>query len=168
MERVEEVAGLDSLVVRWERELRVDAGAAFFGGVLEPAEQGVRVRDLEIVLAKLNFVLLEHVAVGDTLIVESEVVDAVDTLDVHGEAFEAVGELARHGLAVVAADLLEIGELGHFHAVAPDFPAEPPGAERRAFPIVLDKAYIVLQEIDARSEERRVGKEGVMKSKSRG
>src|SRR3546814_7562551 len=68
LERVEEVAGLDSLVVRWERELRVDAGAAFFGGVLEPAEQGVRVRDLEIVLAKLNFVLLEHVAVGDTLI----------------------------------------------------------------------------------------------------
>ena len=29
------------------------------------------------------------------------------------------------------------------HAVEPDFPAEPPGAERRAFPVVLDEADVV-------------------------
>jgi hypothetical protein len=70
-------------------------------------------------------------------------------LDVHGEAFEAVGELARDRLAVEAAHLLEIGELGHLHAVAPHFPAEAPGAERGRFPIVLDEADVVEERIDA-------------------
>jgi hypothetical protein len=36
-----------------------------------------------------------------------------------------------------------------FHAVAPDFPAKAPGAERRAIPIVLDEADVVVGEIDA-------------------
>src|SRR4029078_5813017 len=72
----------------------------------------------------------------------------VDALDVHREAFEPVGELARHRLALEAADLLEISELGDLHDLAPDFPAEAPGAERRAFPIVLDEADVMLQRID--------------------
>ena len=45
--------------------------------------------------------------------------------------------------ALEARDLLEIGELRHFHAVAPALPAEPPGAERRALPVVLDEAQVV-------------------------
>ncbi len=76
--------------------------------------------------------------------VEVEVEDIVDTLHIHGEALEPVGEFARDWLAIDAADLLEIGELRHFHAVAPDFPAQAPGAERRAFPIVLDEADVVV------------------------
>jgi hypothetical protein len=52
-------------------------------------------------------------------------------------------------LAVKPADLLEIGELGDFHPIAPDFPAQAPGAERGAFPVVLDKADVVRQRIDA-------------------
>jgi hypothetical protein len=63
--------------------------------------------------------------------------------DVHGEALEAVGELARDGAAVVAADLLEVGELRHLHAVAPHLPAQAPGAEGGALPVVLDEADVV-------------------------
>jgi hypothetical protein len=65
-----------------------------------------------------------------------------------------VGQFARHRRAFDAADLLEIGELRDFHAVAPAFPAKPPGAERRAFPVVLDKADVVQQRIDADGGER--------------
>ena len=46
---------------------------------------------------------------------------------IHRQAFEAISELDRHRVAVEAADLLEIGELGDLHAVAPALPAEPPG-----------------------------------------
>src|SRR3546814_2714920 len=69
-------------------------------------------------------------------------------LDVHREPFEPVGQFARDGQAIEPAHLLEIGELRHLHAVAPDFPAEPPRTQRRAFPIVLDEANIVYAEID--------------------
>ena len=81
--------------------------------------------------------------------VEVEVVDVVDALHVHGEALEPVGQLAGDGIAVEAADLLEVGELRHLHAVAPHFPAEPPGAERRALPVVLDEADVVVLGVDA-------------------
>ena len=72
-----------------------------------------------------------------------------DILHVHGQPFEPVGEFARDRQAVEAAHLLKIGELRHLHAVAPDLPAETPGAERRRFPVVLDEADVVLGEIDA-------------------
>src|SRR3546814_4563559 len=48
-----------------------------------------------------------------------------------------------------AAHLLKIGELGHLHPVAPHFPAEPPGAKRWRFPVVLDEADVVEQRVDA-------------------
>ncbi len=78
----------------------------------------------------------------------------VDTQHIHRQPFESIGQLARDRLAVVAADLLEIGELAHLHAVAPDFPAQPPGPERRAFPVVLDKADVVQLHVDADGFER--------------
>src|SRR3546814_6204308 len=80
---------------------------------------------------------------------EAQVVHIVDVLDVHGQPFEPIGDLARDRLAVKAAHLLKIGELGHLHPVAPHFPAEPPGAKRWRFPVVLDEADVVEQ----RSEE---------------
>ena len=55
--------------------------------------------------------------------IEVEIEDAADALDVHGEAFKPIGDFARNRIAIKAADLLEVGELRHFHAVAPDFPA---------------------------------------------
>jgi hypothetical protein len=70
-------------------------------------------------------------------------------LNVHRQPLEAVGQLTGDRLTVVAADLLKIGELADLHAVAPDLPAQPPGAERRAFPVVLDEAHVVGQRVDA-------------------
>ena len=51
-------------------------------------------------------------------------------------------------VAVEAANLLEIGKLANLHTIAPDFPAQSPGAQGRAFPIVLNKPDIVLQWIN--------------------
>ena len=48
----------------------------------------------------------------------------------------------------MAADLLEIGKLRHFHAVTPDFPAQSPRAQRGAFPVILDKADVMQRHID--------------------
>ena len=56
--------------------------------------------------------------------------------------------------ALEAGDLLEVGELRNLHAVAPALPAETPGAERRALPVVLDEADVVDLGIDADGVER--------------
>ena len=85
--------------------------------------------------------------------VEVEIVDALDPLHIHRQPFETVGQLGRDRVAFDAADLLEIGELADFHAVEPDLPAEPPGAQGRAFPIVLDKADVVARRVDAERRE---------------
>ncbi len=42
----------------------------------------------------------------------------------------------------------------HFHAVAPDFPAEAPGADRRVFPVVFDEADVVQVGVEADRLER--------------
>ena len=129
-----------------------DAGA-FALGVLEMPVQDRGVGELEIVAGIFLLGLQEDVAIGDLLValaaVEVEVVDVVDVLDIHRQPLQPVGQLAGHRRAFDAADLLEIGELRDFHAVAPAFPAEAPGAQRRAFPVVLDEADVVEQRIDA-------------------
>ena len=52
------------------------------------------------------------------------------------------------------AELLEVRELGDLHPVHPHFPAEPPRAERRPLPVVLDEPDIVPRQIDADRLER--------------
>ena len=83
-----------------------------------------------------------------------DVVNAVDVLQVHRESLEAVGNLAGHRPALEAADLLEVGELRDLHAVEPDLPAEPPRAERRRLPVVLDEADVVHSGVDADRAQR--------------
>jgi hypothetical protein len=77
-----------------------------------------------------------------------QVEDVLHALQVHREALEAVGDLAEHRLARQRADLLEVGELRHFHAVEPHLPAEPPRAEGRRFPVVFHETDVVLGGID--------------------
>ena len=81
--------------------------------------------------------------------VEVQVEDVFDVLHIHGEAFQPVGHFKARQNDRNAADLLEIGELADLHAVAPDLPADAPGAEGRTFPIILDEAKVVQQRIEA-------------------
>ena len=165
VEQVEDVARLDALVVGRQRHEVALAGVAGLeilaaGGfrVAEVAEQHLGVGVLEIVPRVFLLGLQEDVAIGDLVgalaAVEVELEAVVDALQVHGEALEPVGELARDRRAFEARDLLEVGELRHLHAVAPALPAEPPGAERRALPIVLDEADVVQERVEADRLER--------------
>ena len=118
----------------------------------EVAEQNLDIGVLEVVLRLLDFVLVIDVAVGDAItgaFGPDQVIDVLDALQVHRQALKAVGDFAQHRLAGQRADFLEVGELRHFHAVQPDFPAKAPGAERRRFPVVLDEADVVFLEVDA-------------------
>ena len=83
-----------------------------------------------------------------------QVEDVVHALQVHRQPLQPVGDLAGDRPAVDAADLLEVGELRHLHAVEPDLPAQAPGAERGVLPIVLDEADVVLLEVEAQRLER--------------
>ena len=108
---------------------------------------------LEVVGGLLHLVLVEHVAVGQAVGID-QVVHRFLALQVHGQTLQAVGDLARGGLAVDAGDLLEVGELGHFHAVEPDFPAQAPGAQRGVLPVVFDETDVVLLQIEPQGFER--------------
>ena len=77
-----------------------------------------------------------------------QVVNIVNLLDEHRDPFETVCELRGHDIHVQRTHLLEVGELCDLHTVKPDLPAKPPGAGRRVFPVVLDKADIMLRRID--------------------
>ena len=108
-------------------------------------QRGIRLFEIE--RAVFAFRAQEHVAIGDAGAVEIEIEDALLVLHIHRQAFEAIGHLEARQRHRNAADLLEIGELPDFHAVAPHLPAQPPGAERRAFPVVLHEAEIVVQRV---------------------
>ena len=107
---------------------------------------------VEVVAGLLNLVLVVDIAVGH-IFVPGNVVDAFDALQIHGQTLKAVGQLHAHRREVNASHLLEIGELAHFHAVEPHFPAKAPGAQGGGFPVVLHKADVVLVGLDAKGCE---------------
>jgi len=147
------VRRLDALIVSRQRQPSLQQRLALLLGVEEVAVQHLGIGVFEIVGRVFLLGLEEDVAIGDAVAVEVQVVDVLDALDVHGQALEAVGQLDRHGIALDAAHLLEVGELGHFHAVAPHFPAQAPGAQGRAFPVILDEADVVRHGIDAQAAQ---------------
>jgi len=55
---------------------------------------------------------------------------------------------------VDATDLLEVGELRHFHAVQPHLPTQTPGAQGGVFPVVFHEADVVFFQIEAQRFER--------------
>src|SRR5271155_1281822 len=119
------------------------------------SDETARVGELEVIGGELAFGAPEHLAVGDPGTVVVEVEDALDPLDIHCQPLEPVGQLGRDRVAFDPADLLEIGELADLHAVEPDLPAESPGAQGRALPVILDKADVVQAEIDANRRQAR-------------
>src|SRR5574340_470646 len=116
-------------------------------------QQELDVAVLEVVGRLLDLVLVVHIAVGHALR-PGQVEHVLHALQIHREALQTIGDLAGDRLAVDAADLLEIGELRHFHAVQPHLPAQPPRPERRVLPIVLDETDVVLLEIETECFQR--------------
>ena len=72
----------------------------------------------------------------------------IHVLDVHCQTLQTIGQFHRDGEAIHRANLLKIGKLADLHPVQPDFPAQTPGTEGRRFPVILDKANIVLTQLD--------------------
>src|SRR5690606_27888827 len=127
VQQVEGVAGLAHLLVGRQRQLRLHQPQRLGLAGVEAVEQLGHVGVLEVVGALLDLVLVVHVAVGHRALRTDgpdQVVDVVHVLQVHAQALEAVGDLAEHRPALQAAGLLEVGELGHLHAVEPDLPAQ--------------------------------------------
>ena len=121
-------------------------------------QERIRVRDVEIPAGIFPLRLPEDVAIGqrDRRVrrVEGHVHDVFDAEHIHRQTFHPVGQLARHRAAIMTCNLLEIGELRDFHPIAPDFPAKACGAERGAFPVILDKTDVVEGHVDADGFER--------------
>ena len=137
-------------------QLRVFGVQQAFGLRFEAVElvkQPGHVAVFEIVGRLLHFVLAVHVAISERRALRRDgphqIIHVFNALQIHGQTFDAVSDFAEHGRAVDTADLLEIGELGHFHAVEPYFPAQAPCAERWVFPVVFHKADVVHGRVDA-------------------
>ena len=147
------MAALQHRVVGRQRQRRLQGAQALHLAIGELLEEELGVGHLEVERGVLALVLQVHVAVGEHHAVVAagphDVVHVVDALDEHGEALQAVGDLHGHRVALEAAHLLEVGELGHFHAVDPDLPAQAPGAQRRALPVVFHEAHVMGRDIDA-------------------
>ncbi len=88
------------------------------------------------------------------LICPLQIIHIVYALNIHGDAFGAVSQFGTNRMKIKPAHLLEISELGYFHAVEPNLPAQAPGAQCRRFPVVLDKANVVIKGINAETLER--------------
>src|SRR6266404_970959 len=159
VQQIEEVTRLQALVISRQRQAAVDQPAAFLLGIGEMSDKTTGVGEFEIVGREFPLGPLEDLTVGDAagagdaIVVEVE--DALDTLDKHRQPLEPVGQLCRNRVAIDPADLLEIGELADLHTVEPNLPAETPGAQSRAFPIVLHKADVVQRWIDPDGRKTR-------------
>ena len=120
--------------------------------VVELAQEPIGIAVFEVVGGLFDFVLMINVAISDDVTIKSfcpnEVVHIFHALQIHGKALDTVGDFAEYRGAVDTADLLEVGELGYFHAVEPNFPAQAPSAERRVFPVVFDKTDVVYFRVD--------------------
>ncbi len=123
------MTALEHVHVRRNRQLQVEQTPGLGRVRLEEPVVGVEVGVVEVVAAHLVLVLTEHLAVRDARRVD-DVLEVGHALKVHQDAFEAVRDLHRHRIQGDTAHLLEVGELGDLHAVQPDLPAQPPGAER--------------------------------------
>ena len=158
IEQVESVAALHDAVVRRQRKLALQAGMALGLVVVKLLTHHLDVGDLKVIGTELALVLEEHVAIGHGRAVGQvaphQVVDRVDALGVHGDTLQAIGDLDGHGVDLDAAHLLEVRKLRDLHAVEPDLPAKAPSAERRALPVVLDKADVMVVGVQANGGKR--------------
>ena len=158
IEQVESVAALHDTVIRWQRQLALQAGMALGLVVVKLLTHHLDVGDLKVIGTELALVLEEHVAVGHGRavgqIAPHQIVDRVDALGIHGDTLQAIGDLDGHGVDLDTAHLLEVRKLRDLHTVEPDLPAKAPGAQGRALPVVLDKANVMVVGVQANGGKR--------------
>ena len=127
--------------------------SAFRLGIFEVPQRGIGIANIEIPTRIFGFGLTEYIAVSEANrrsgTVERYVHNVVDFKDMHGQSFQTIGDLARNRSAIVAANLLEIGELRDFHSITPDFPSQSPRAKRRTFPVVFNESNVMQSCIDS-------------------
>ena len=92
--------------------------------------EALRVGGLKVEMA-LSFLKRKPDIAITAVGIPAQIPDAFDVLQIHRQTLKPIGDLNRHRLAIDAAALLEIGELGHLHAIEPHLPAHAPGAEGR-------------------------------------
>ena len=114
-------------------------------------EKHFRIGIFKIVVRIFDFVLMENIAVRHTVSVKIQIINVFNALNIHCQTFQTVRQFGANRGTFKTAHLLEIGKLRHFHTVAPNFPAQAPSTQCRTFPVVFDKADIVMIRIDAQS-----------------
>ena len=137
------MGALQTIIIRGPKQSLSGETKAFGLKLVEVLTVHGGVTLIKIIARLLDFVLMVDLAVGHML-VPLDVIDGIFPLQVHGQAFQTIGELRADGRKIDPANLLEIGELRHFHAVQPHFPAKPPRAEGRRLPVVFDEADVML------------------------
>ncbi len=124
----------------------------------------VNIGRVEVVLTIFDLLPQQNIAVGLATI-PVDLPDAIDVLEIHRNPLQAVGQLDSHRIKLQTAGLLKIGVLADLHAIEPHLPAQAPGPQRRAFPVVLDKADVVFLPFEADSVEaaqvKRLGIAGI-------
>ena len=125
---VKRVRSLEELVERGEGQPGVEHAVSLLVGELEPELVRGDVRLLHVEHGHLVLVLKEHLSVRHGVVVP-DVLEVLHALKGHHDALEAVGDLHRGGRHLEGAALLEVGELGHLHAVQPNLPPETPRAQ---------------------------------------
>lgn len=153
------MGGFQNTLVGWQRQriFQRQQLLRFFLVLLEAGEQEVHIRVFEVVSGLLHFVLMEHVAIGgftQRAVAPDQVVNAVYALNVHCQTFQTVGDLAGNRFTLQTTNLLEVSELRHFHAVQPHFPAQPPGTQRRVFPVIFHETDVVDGRVHAQLFQR--------------
>ena len=118
---------LQHVIVSRKRQACFERAQAFLFVAIEFTEEQIGIGHFEVIGREFALVLQEDIAIGEDRPIRRtrpyQIVDRVDALNVHGQTLETIGDLCRNGIALEAAHLLEVGELGHLHAVEPDFPS---------------------------------------------
>ncbi|MPN55806.1 hypothetical protein SDC9_203490 [bioreactor metagenome] len=89
-----------------------------------------------------------HITISD-ITYPFDIKNTVHFLNKHGQTLNTIGNFRTNRFAINTAALLKIGELRNFHAIQPDFPAQSPSTQSRAFPVIFHKTDIVLPGIYA-------------------
>ena len=157
IQQVKGVRSFEHLFVSRQGQSSFDHALAFAFAHVELVEQGFDIGVFKVIGGLLDFVLVVNVTVSHHALrafCPHQIVDALHVLHVHGEAFQTVGDFTADRAAIQPADLLEISELGHFHAVEPYFPTQTPRAQRWRFPVVFDETDVMHQRVKAQQLER--------------